>query len=538
MGFAPGRPADIPAHQTPLPGARRDLLWLAVLIGLSLAPHLPELGFHSDDWDFFGRFTVSADQSIRGFFHAVYGGMRMRPGEALYDAVLYRVFGVQPFGYQVVNAVVIVATGLLFYQVLRELGQSRRVSLAVPLLYAVLPHYSTNRIWYASFRAPLSILLYLVSLLAGLRSLRASGRGAFAWGALSILALLASGLCYEAGLLFFLLSAVLFAWRGGRGLAALTVGALGAVMGFKFLTSDRLAHGVTWDSVVTLVRASLRINGWVYGLALPRTVWRAALGVPRIDLVVAAAILAGSYWALERIPDPPAQRLGAPGAARLVAWGLVVTILGQVLFLTTNDVALSATGISNRVAIAWAAGIAVMMVGLVAWLATWAGSSAQPRLFAVALALLVSSALLVSARLTASWIAAYHEELRVLAAIRGALPTLPKGAVVLLDGECSYIGPGVVFESPWDLRGALWLMYGDSTVRADVVAPRLKVAPDGVHVLDHVYPYDRLMIFDMRRRAVERIPDAAAADAYFARFNPDRTSGCPRGKFGEGVRPF
>jgi len=509
---------------------------LGALITLSFAPYLGKLGFYSDDWGFFGNFSVSPDQSLGGLFRALYWSTRMRPAQVLYDAELYRLFGLHPLGYHLVNAAVIVATGLLIYQVLRELGQSRSVCLAVPLLYAVLPHYSTARVWYASFQAPLSVLLYLVSLQAGLRSLRASGRSGLVWGGLSVLALLASALCYEAALPLFLLNAALFAWRGGRTLPVLTVAALGAAMAFKLLTSDRLAPGLTWDAAVVLIRESVRINAWVYGLAAPRTVWRAAVAVPRVDLVFAALLLGAAYWALQRTADSPGPRSG--DAARLVGWGLLVTLLGQVVFLATNDVAFSATGNANRIAVAWAAGIALMVVGLVAWLAARARPAAQARVFAAALAVVVAAAFVTSMSLTAAWAAAYREQLRVLSAIRRAVPALPPGATLLLEGECSYIGPAIVFESSWDLRGALWLLYRDSTIRADIVAPRLKVASDGVHVLANVYPYDRLTIFDMRRQVADPIPNEAAAEAHFARFNPDRSSGCPRGRFGEGVRPF
>src|SRR4029077_19722858 len=152
-----------------------------------------------------------------------------------------------------------------------------------------------------------------------------------------------------------------------------------ALIGFKLLTSNRLAPGLTRTAVVDLVKQSLRINGWVYGLAAPRTVWRAGMELPRVDLVVAALLLAGTFWALRGTADPPGRRSDAPAKARLVLWGLVFALLGHVVFLASNDIAFSATGDGNRIAIAWAGGIALMVVGLTAWLVTRVKPPTQAR---------------------------------------------------------------------------------------------------------------------------------------------------------------
>ncbi len=228
-----------------------------------------------------------------------------------------------------------------------------------------------------------------------------------------------------------------------------------------------------------------------------------------------------------RAGDWPTGR-GTAVARRLALWGLAVTVLRQVIFLATNDVSLSATGVGNRYAIAWAGGIALIVVGLVA------GSSARARplieapVFAALMALFITGGFVISARLIFPWVAAYREEQRVLGIIRQSFPTLPEGTTLLLDGECPFNGPAVVFSSPWDLGGALWLLYRDSTVRVEVVTPWFKVAAHGIRVHNALYSYNGLIIFDMRWRASHAVVDQAAAEAYFARFNPDGSSGCPR----------
>src|ERR1041385_8297841 len=127
----------------------------------------------------------------------------------------------------------------------------------------------------------------MTSLLAGLRSLETVGCRRAVWGGISLLALLGSGLCYEAAVPVFILNALLFARRRARTLAALTALAVGAVVGFKVATSDRLASGISGRSVLYVVKEAVRINAWVYGLAAPRALWRSMKVIPSVDSIVA-----------------------------------------------------------------------------------------------------------------------------------------------------------------------------------------------------------------------------------------------------------
>jgi hypothetical protein len=140
------------------------------------------------------------------------------------------------------------------------------------------------------------------------------------------------------------------------------------------------------------------------------------------------------------------------------------------------------------------------------------------------------------------WVVAYQQEQQLLARVRQSLPTVASHTTVLLDGFCPYVGPAIVFEAPWDLRGALWAMYRDSTLRADVVSPRLRVEPDSIvtriYGEDSSYPYAGLLVLNARLGAVYPIADATGARAYFAEHNPDLSSGCPPGHPGHGVRVF
>jgi hypothetical protein len=252
-----------------LPPDGRDLAFIGLLTALSLVPHLATLGFYSDDWDLLSRLVLAPSQRLPDLFDALYQPqIRMRPGQVIYLVGLYRLFGLEPTGYHLVNAAVLTVTALAFYLVLRRLAVPRAASVAIPLLYVVLPHYSTARIWYASFQAPLSMLLYFTSLLAGLRSLDRSTARPLLCQAVSLLALAASTLLYEVALLLFLLNAALYAKRAlgnarSRGLilAGLTLAATLAAVGFKLLTATKVIGSPKLGYLLSLIRQTLWIDG-------------------------------------------------------------------------------------------------------------------------------------------------------------------------------------------------------------------------------------------------------------------------------------
>src|SRR5690606_33030681 len=110
--------------------ALQDAAFLVGAVGLSAALYVTGLGFYSDDWTVVGYAGMSADQTFMGIFRAIYGDLvQMRPVQFLYLAGLYKVFGLDPLGYHVVNTLVLAAGAVLFYLVLRELREPRVLAL-------------------------------------------------------------------------------------------------------------------------------------------------------------------------------------------------------------------------------------------------------------------------------------------------------------------------------------------------------------------------------------------------------------------------
>jgi hypothetical protein len=556
----------------------QDVLLLGLLVLFFIILYIPGLGFYSDDWGFLGTFATASHQSFIGLISALGPGISMRPIQGVTMVSLYQFFGFHPLGYHLCNSTVFLAGILLFHQAIRELDLPRSAAVAAPALYAFLPNYSTDRFWFAAFQSVESMAFYFLSLYAALRVLRASPTRRWRWVALSLVALVGSALAYEVFLPMFLLNLVLVA-RRRRALAAASADAapislwrlnashllaLGVMILFKWLTTTRITmHKGLLPYLATILRVAvapeqretdyglniwqaIRVNYGLYGVGLPRTVGIILRDYSNGAALVLAAIVGLLLYAIlscgGRSPDfaPSTRRMWL----RLTGWGFAAFVLGYAIFLTNMNIQLTPSGIGNRTAIAAAIGVALSLTGSVGWISTTLprGSSRQ-HLFSAVIAVFGASACLTVNTLASFWHAAYEREQVVLTAIRSELPTLPHGTTLILDGVCPYMGPAVVFESSWDLAGALKVLYRDPTLRANTVTPRMRVEPNAlttkIYSTISRYPYsDRLLVYDFTHHKAIPLPDAHAAFDYFATFLRDPSRGCPRGHEGVGVRVF
>ena len=549
--------------------AARDGLFLATAVVLSCAWYVPRLGFYSDDWAFVGRYATASEQSIGGFFAASFSSQHaMRPVQVWLCALLYRLFGLAPLGYHVFNSALLVLIAVLVYAIARELRIARTIAVAVALVYALLPSYSTDRFWYVAFAITLSMTACLAGMFADLRAAVAPVRAGIAWKTLSVAAFLVSALSYEVALPLFLLAPVLMIWQvrnsgGARrtgwlaSLVAIDLILLAGAAVFKLETTVRLGapQGLAVQMAAILRQAidpalpyghyglnvfsALRVHAGDYGVGLSLYAASLARHAPAAvrwltpafsALVFCYAVLAlrGERW-------PSAREWAA-----LIPAGLVVFVLGYAIFLTNYNVQFTTTGIANRSAIAAALGAALCIVGAIGSLAS---VSAAPRVarvvFAALLAGVAGCGFLIVNTLAQAWVDAYRIERRTLADIQQRLPSMPPRSTLILDGVCPYVGPAIVFESNWDLAGALQVVYHDETLAADVVTPRLVVGAEGLTTRIYgratTYPYGTaLFVFVAGRGDVVPLPDAAAARAYFAGSAHARS--CPAGMEGMGVR--
>jgi hypothetical protein len=161
-----------------------------------MLPLVWRLGFYSDDWWFLSVLARADGSSLDALYRAIAPEVSARPVQAAYLAVLYRMFGRSAPGYHAVNAIVFAAALIAVMLVLRRVGVPRRLAVAIPALFAVMPHYSTDRLWVAVFQANLSLALFAFATLLDLRAVE-SARRFIAWKLAGALALAGALMAYE-----------------------------------------------------------------------------------------------------------------------------------------------------------------------------------------------------------------------------------------------------------------------------------------------------------------------------------------------------
>jgi hypothetical protein len=528
----------------------------AVLFAATLLPvilNIQRLGFYADDLGNMGRFQGNHDSTFADYFYRLYRlpGTHGRPAMDLYLAVLYRLFGVHHIGYQVVNVIVIFASVLLLYFSLRLVLRERFVALTVPLIFALLPNYSSARWVPCSFMAALSMAFYFVNLYTLLKS-SSKATLAVGWACASVAAVVVSGFLYEILLPLFALN-LLVVWglqrqkpSGERlrppSLALLSVAngfALLSVLVYKKLTATR-PHELA--SVRYVVTQAIVVHFYKLGFRLPVVAAKVIFvyGNPTLNaLALVFGVFVFCYFLrLQRSADNAERSLIA---LRLVAFGILIFAFALTIFVSAGGATgFTATGFENRTAIGVSLGMAFIFSGVSIWIG---GLIKLHRAFFVSLviALLCSGELLATSAIASYWAAAADRQELVLNAIRQDIPTMPANSALIVDGVCPYIGPGIVFEGHQDMGGALQMLYHDASLRGDVVNSQLLVHDYGIETSIYgryrFYNYGHVKVYDFRRRKAWDLRDFNAAIEYFGRMGPAH-SFCPEGAPGEGVPIF
>jgi hypothetical protein len=554
----------------------RDCLFLGLVMLLSCILYINDLGFYGDDWAFLRIFYLSENQSLVGLIRSTFETSNIwsspplrtwapRPVQAIYEVSLYWLFGLNPFGYHLVNTTVLTSGIIGFYWVVRELTGNRMLAIVVPMTYGLLPHYSTDRLWYAAFQANLSMVLYFLSLFCDLQQLKAKRNSLYAWKTLSLVSLIGSTLAYEVFIPLFWLNPFMVLYQKRRLqksgvntqlsrrtltlLLASNIVVLTLILIFKALVSEPERAPtfsfslIKWLSQQSLT-ASIDLSFGDYGTGLPRIIWKIVSTSQNMAVFVLTSALAifVCWYLSAALRQSAAQVPRRSTMLILVFVGLLIAGLSYCYFYDYFKIT---TGINNRVAIAASVGVALCLVGVAGWIARFVSSSyTANRVFCLAIGLLTGSGFLINNTIASYWVAAYKKQQAILHDTRAQFPTLPKGSTLILDGFCPYVGPGIVFEMNWDVTGALGVMYRDGSLRGDVVKPWLQVTQGGISLDGNsiAYPYDSLFVYNVRRNTGYRLKNADVAREYFSMFTPDHNSECPSEytgyDYGVGLRIF
>ena len=523
----------------------QDCSLLIAFVCLSVIPYVAWLGFYSDDWHFLGQYAVSPQQTFVGYCLELFSTptrMLIRPMQVFYLAGLYSLFGLNPLGYHIVNTLMLATSAVAFLLVLTELELSRHLAFGIPLVYSLLPNYSTDRFLYAAFPTNLSMAGYALGFYLALSALRKRNSSFYVWTILSVLSLAVGSLAYDLVLPLVGLTIVIVWFRGRKlgvsfskrflcNLAMITV--LLAVTGFKFIVAHRLLHeghinnihqikwtlvhifdvkGEYYDSPYgfKLLRA-LQVNYVELGLYLPRAVYRLmSTSSLWFELCVSAGISIATFWYVTRI-----FAVGSETYFRTFAAGFAVFIGGYAIFLTTSDIQLTPTGMGNRVNIAATAGVAMTLVSAAGTITGLLRSGHYRRLaFAFLISVLCFCGCFVTNGIASYYVIASQRQHAVLNSIRSQIMHLEPGTTLLLDGVCAYVGPAPVFECDWDFTGVLTVLYPNRSLKGDVLKNHTKFLPSGVRTMwywPNTYAYgEKLLIYDYANKELYPLPNSSA----------------------------
>ena len=533
-------------------GAGRDLLFLALATVLAAGHATLDLGFYEDDWAFLADLEGTVERTFGGYWRALAPhDQTVRPVQFLLLSGLYRLFGLAPLPYHVAQlAIVLTAVGLL-YLLLRRLGVAPAGASAAALLWGILPHHSTARVWVAAAQIPLSAAAFFAHALALLRAADSGGGRRAAWLAAAFAAALVSLLSYEIFLPLLLAMPLLVHWRfrseagrgaagaGGRavespggpiegtgapilarrrpfvGGAALWLPSWGAAalgLALKAAFSERVGSATVVQRVGRGARTYWRIlpeHLYELGVRLPITYVDALrdVGLAAQAGPILAAMLTFFYLRKRPLGTPPVGAVGLMGAAAATYF------LGYAMAFLTGGVGTATLGPANRTAVASSIAVALLLTG-----AAWGLARRAPRpslIYAGVIGTAVFAFGGIDAAVNAGWGEAARRQEVLLGDLRVALAGESRARTVLIGGVCPYVGPAAVMVSDWGATGAVRLALGRPEIRADVVSPTTRVATDVVVTelmgSENRYPFTGLYGFDAVAGTARALPDSAAA---------------------------
>lgn len=189
---------------------RRTALLAAVIAVVACIPFLPimQTPFVSDDWDFLYRVLTSQSTAVADIFTSNvvggHGGGSYRPLTSLFWVTMTRAFGMNPLPFHLVSILFHAATAVLLFLIgssLRFFGDRREiVGFGAGLLFALMPNHAAIS-WISVINDTMMAAFLLLSLYA-LLQWQQQREHRWAWYGLSLIALLASLLTKEMGIVF------------------------------------------------------------------------------------------------------------------------------------------------------------------------------------------------------------------------------------------------------------------------------------------------------------------------------------------------
>lgn len=460
-------------------------------------PAIARLGFYHDDWILLSymRFAPA------GFVPAMEGLLRNIPtlwfrplGLPLYS-LLYRLFGLNPVGWQACLLLTNALAAYALFRILLRFSVSERTALLGSLLFLCWPSKDATMFWPFVIINSTSLLAMLAAYLAHLDFVETGRRRSLA---LSAAAVVVSLTLYDQCVFLFPL------WLVTPGLldkgvparaklgATTAAGATAAYLLFKLVFVPRVLL-VPFNKTFTLtvfhflmtylrgVEANLGPRLILFSLRSLRAAFAAA---PFVAAAAAALAWLAPGRSSETRPRPE-------GPVALVLLGAGVFLLGY-LPIAVSDYWPTPIDHTNRINQVPAAGLVLGLIGC--------GSLVlAPRRLERAAVVLASVLLAVHVGLAGTWAESYRRQLEVRDLILANLPRWTADKLLLVMLPERYVnGKAPVFDAPYDISGAARIWTGDEGRQADTVTPRMVFVPGGIAGASGLIPYGSTLLLDVR----------------------------------------
>lgn len=551
----------------------RDILFLLIVISLSRILFVFQIGFYSDDWSFLELL----------YFDNMNIWENYRPGYLLSWKLLYSFFGLSPEGYHLINTLIFYSNAILLYLILKKLKLPRLFVLSIPLLFIIIPHYSTFHFWASVIPNHFCLVMCLGSLLLDLKALESPFPKFLIWKLLSIISIVVSVFTYELFLPFFYFNLVIVFYYfrklktdaidkndiSGKKLVwflitnfvflkialsyklfftITSVRMMGSEMSFTehiyylFLNAIRLDYS-KYDYGFNIFQ-SLKTAFVEYGIQLPEKLITIYNYYPDSHILIVSLILALIIfiYIYKAVRNYDIRIFSLKTFSMMLLIGLVLFFVGYSIFFTNYSIAFTTTGIANRVSIGASLGIAVILIALITGICLFIkNKNLRSIFFSLAFTGLCVSGFIINTTISYFWIKADQAENEILTEIKNQFPTLPDSTRFMLDGVCPYIGPAIVFESNWDLAGAMRIAYAKKDLKADIITPGLVITEEGLvtslYEEKYFYPYD-ILIYNYSEKKSFLISDMDNVIKYFKAVDSNYNGGCSYGHEAHGVEIF
>jgi hypothetical protein len=546
-----------------------DCAFVFLIVVISFLPFVSGLGFYSDDWSYEAKLAQKPNGSVAGAIIELVksdSSMAVRPVQAVFLASEYKIFGQNALPYHVIDCVILGLTVVVLYLAIDAIVSERLFAVSIALVFGMLPHYSTDKLWISSQQATLCVGFACLGIYALQKLIGSKGKYAVQWTSVALVALTLCFLSYEVSMGIIAAALAYTAWRWWREARASPETRLSVMIGIVAVTLALLSVGLTKLMMQTRIvyhhhffRSVAQIgnlishamvqgvvfNCWSYGMHLPAVLvamYRSqALTFSSLAVATIVAVSVSAYvWKFSHTSLAPTNRR----FILLLASGFVVFELGFALFGISTESDFSRVGLNDRLQIASALGAACVEVAFVGLLCSLLKPAIRMRVLSVIIGIICGVNCLASSGIAYFWLNASTRQSAILDSVSSHLRNLPKGSTLLLDGFCRYSGPGVVFETDWDTTGAVQLALHDYSLRADVVSRSLLVNDRAIGTTmygnaEGRYEFgDNLYIYNVQRTALVPLTSKQAAVDYFEKINPSKDSGCPFAQEGSGVKVF